>query len=98
MAVKIAPNAPHAAPVSGSANQMAPLRIMPGAKQYRTSATNPPASPYNLRATYQRDPPSRTPKPTNGARASQPQSGETADSVPGQTTNGAAAIRKYIAE
>src|SRR5581483_997532 len=38
MAVKIAPNAPHAAPISGGADHSELLRITPGEKQYSTSA------------------------------------------------------------
>src|SRR6202022_583695 len=67
MAVKIAPKAPQAAPISGSADQMALPRMMAGEKQYRASATYPPALPNRRRATYQIEAPSNRPNASWGS-------------------------------
>src|SRR5215469_13778536 len=73
MLVKIAPKAPQAAPVSGSANHTDAARMIPGEKQYSVSAIYPPSFPKRRRATYHTEAPSITPKNRNGARASHPQ-------------------------
>jgi len=73
IAVKIVPKVPHAAPISGCANQRDVARMIPGEKQYNDIAVYPPAFPYNRRATYQREAPSNAPKIKYGACASHPQ-------------------------
>src|SRR5215472_4958591 len=99
MAVKIAPKAPQAAPVSGSANQPADARMIPGEKQYSVRAMKPPALQYSRRATYHRDAPSRTPNSSAGARANHPQYGNDCDcSEPGQNSSGRDASRYHNSE
>src|SRR5215468_877843 len=62
IAVKIVPNVPQAAPISGGENpQNEVARMIPGEKQYNDNAMYPPAFPYKRRATYQRDAPSNAP-------------------------------------
>src|ERR1700692_388984 len=79
MAVKIAPNAPQAARISGSVCQTALAWIIEGEKQYNVSASNPPAFPQRRRATYHNEAPRKTPQARKGSRGSQRQLGEDAE-------------------
>src|SRR6266496_682406 len=99
IAVKMIPKVPHAAPISGCANQSAVARMIPGEKQYSESAVYPPALPYKRRATYHNEAPSSAPKIRYGACASHPQwRRESICNGVGQNSNPTAAIRYQSGE
>ena len=62
MAVKIAPNAPQAAPTSGSADQSALARIDAGRETVKSQSNVSPGIAEKRRATYHREAPSSSPK------------------------------------
>src|SRR4029077_12931885 len=93
IAVNTAPNAGHAAPISGSVCHTALAWIIAGEKQYNVSATNPPAFPHSRRATYHSDAPSNIPQARNGSRGSHRQYTSDSPHRSGQTSNGAAVVK-----
>src|SRR5579859_1171444 len=94
IAVKIVPNAPQVATISGSVCQTALAWISEGEKQYRVRAMNPPVFPQRRRATYHKEAPRNMPQARNGSRGSHRQIGaDSADRSRGHARRGAAETR-----